>query len=74
MTVFCEKKVKVHMAFAAQPEMFHFNLARMPVSGPNHSAIAKIVELLAARRIHTLGNHVRPLGYRGKCTLVRLPP
>jgi hypothetical protein len=58
MTVFCEKKVIIHVAFPAKPKMFDFDLGPLPVSRPNDPSIAKIMELLAARRIHTLGNHV----------------
>ena len=57
-----KKKVVIDVTLTAEPEMFDLNLSPNSTRGAYHSAVTKIVKLFAAIRIHTLGNHVRPLG------------
>jgi hypothetical protein len=50
------------VTLTAEPEVFDLNLGPNSTRGAYHSAVTKIMKLFAAIRIHTLGNHVRPLG------------
>jgi hypothetical protein len=50
------------MALAAEPKMFNLNVGPNSMRSTYYAAIAKIVKLLAALRIHTLGDHAGPLG------------
>lgn len=62
MAVLGEKKIVILMTVTAEPEMFYLCLAPSPMSSADNPAIAKVVKLLAALRIHTLGYHAGPLG------------
>jgi hypothetical protein len=61
-TVACKEEVVIDVTLTAEPKMFDLNLGPNSTRGAYDSAVAKIVKLFAALRIHTLGNHVRPLG------------
>jgi hypothetical protein len=61
-TVACKEEIVIDVALTTQPKMFDLNLGPHSARRAYHSAVAKIVKLFAALRIHTLGNHVRPLG------------
>jgi hypothetical protein len=43
-----KEEVIIHVALTAKPEMFNLDFRPNPARRPYHSAIAKIMELLAA--------------------------
>lgn len=56
------KEVVVHMALAAEPKVFNQNLGPNSMRSAYYPTTAKIVKLLTALRIHTLGYHAGPRG------------
>jgi hypothetical protein len=50
------------VTLTAEPKVFNLNLGPHSTGSAYHSAVTKIVKFFAAIRIHTLGNHVGPLG------------
>jgi hypothetical protein len=61
-TVACKEKIVIDVTLAAEPKVFNLNLGPHSARSAYDSAVTKIVKFFAAIRIHTLGNHVGPLG------------